>query len=119
MAFTLKFDFVLDNQVLALGINWLGELRRDGVVSSLVLDNETFVAFHALQNHRLLDRPGADILPLLLRRLVRLLFGVRCFPPRVPVICELLEEGCFEVGGLMEANVSGGVRRRAASADVP
>ena len=52
---TLKFDLVLDNQVLVLGVNRLRELGRDGMVSSLVLDNETFVAFHALQNHWFLD----------------------------------------------------------------
>lgn len=75
------------------------------MVSSLVLNNEAFVAFHALQNHRLLDRPGADILPLLLGRLVRLLFGVRCLPPRVPIICELLEKRSFEIGRLDEKSI--------------
>jgi hypothetical protein len=52
---TLKFDLVLNNQVLALGVNRLRELGRDGMMSSLVLDNETFVTLHSLQNHRLLD----------------------------------------------------------------
>src|SRR5262249_44759001 len=96
---------------LVLGVNRLRELGRDGMVSSLVLDNETFVAFHALKNHWFLDRPGADILPLLFGRLVSLLFGVRCLPPRVPIIGELLEEGSFEIGGLMKVNINRGVKR--------
>lgn len=103
---TLKFDLILNNQVLTLRINWFRKLGRDGMVSSLVFDNKAFVTLHALQNHWLLNRPGADILPLLLGRFVRLLFGVRCLPSRVPIICELLEEGSFEIGGLMKVNIS-------------
>lgn len=109
-AHTLKFDLVLDDQIFALGINWLCKLRRDGVVSSLVLDYEAFVAFHAFEDGWLLDGPGADILPFLFRRFVSLLLRVRCLPPRVPVVCKLLEEGGFEGCGLLDVRDDGRLR---------
>jgi hypothetical protein len=93
----LKLDLILNHQIFALGINGLRKFCRDGVVGSLVLDNKTFVAFHALVDGRFLDGPGADILPLLFSRLVGFLLRVGCLPPRIPVICELLEERSFEV----------------------
>lgn len=36
---TLQLDLILDNEVLALGVNWLLEDVGDGVVGSLVLSN--------------------------------------------------------------------------------
>lgn len=47
---TLEFGLVLNNQGLALVVNGLGELGRDGVVSSLVLENKTLVALDTAQD---------------------------------------------------------------------
>lgn len=73
---TLELNLVLHDQIFGLGINWLCKFRGDGVVSSLVLDYEAFVAFHAFEDGWLLDRPGAHILPFLFRRFVSLLLRV-------------------------------------------
>jgi len=70
------------------------------MMGSLVLDNEAFVALNALENGRLFNRPSADVLPLLLSVLIGFFLGVRCLPSCIPVICELLEEGSLEFGGL-------------------
>lgn len=69
----MKLDLVLDDEVLALGVNWLRKLGRNSMVSSFVLGNQTLVAFNALEDCGFLDRPGANVLPLLFRGLVRLL----------------------------------------------
>jgi hypothetical protein len=91
---TLEFDLVLNNQWLVLWVNWLRELGRDGVVSSLVLDYKTFVANHAIEDRWLLDSPVADKCPLLgILFLVILLLCVRSLPPGFPIVCELFEEG--------------------------
>jgi len=65
----------------------------------LVLEDQTLVAVHAAKNRGLLDRPGSDILPLLLGLL---LLGVRDAPSALPVVGELLEEGGLEGCGLTE-----------------
>jgi hypothetical protein len=69
-------------------------------VSSLVLDNETLVALDALQDSGLLDGPGTDVRPLLVVGL-DVLLCVRGLPSALPVVCELLEEGSLECGGLV------------------
>lgn len=100
---TLKLDFVLDYERLLLGINGLGELGRDGVVSSLVLENQALVTFDTLVDGGLLDLPVANKGPLFLSVAalgVDFLFGVRCLPSCGPVVGELLKEWGFEAGGL-------------------
>jgi hypothetical protein len=99
---TLKLDFVLDDERLALGVHGLRELGRDGMMGGLVLDDQTFVALNALQLGRLLDGPVADVGPFLLGAGACLLFllGVRRLPPCVPVICELFKERGLQTGGL-------------------
>ena len=97
---TLKFDFVLDNEGLALVVNDLGKLGRNGMMSGLVFENETLVTLHALEDCRLFDRPGADIGPVLVSVC---LFCVRGLPSCLPVIGELLQKRSFYAGGLEEA----------------
>jgi hypothetical protein len=86
----LKLDFILDNQGFALCIDGLWELGRDGMMSSLVFDNETFVTFHTIEDTGFFNSPVANIGPLFLGALLLFLFGMRRFPPCVPVIGELL-----------------------------
>jgi len=111
---TLKLDFVLDDESLALVINLLGELGRDGVVSGRVLDNKTLIALHSLVDGRLLDRPLADIGPFLLifARAGHVLLGVRWLPSLLPVVGELLEEASLDGGGLKDRVSIGGEGRR-------
>jgi hypothetical protein len=101
----LWLDLVLNNQSLALVVDLLGELRRDGMVSCDVLDNQTLVANHAVEHGRFLDSPFTDVGPILLRLGV-LLLGVRGSPSRVPIGSELLEEGSFNGSRLIESRSS-------------
>ena len=96
---TLELDLVLDNQGVTLVVDDLGEFGRDGMVGSLVLEDESFVAFHALEHRRLFHRPGTDVGPFLVVSL-DVLLCVRRLPPAFPVVCELFEERGLEVGGL-------------------
>lgn len=95
---TLELDLILDNESLALVVNLLGELGRDGVVSSRVLDNKTLVTLHALVDLGLLDSPLADVGPFLL--VLAVLLGVGRVPSGLPVVGELLKERSLEGGGL-------------------
>jgi len=95
---TLKLDLILDDQGLALGVNLLGELGRDGMVSGSVLHDQTGITLHALVNRRLLDSPLADVGPLLIA--LNVFLGMRGLPPLVPALGELLEEWSFELGWL-------------------
>lgn len=70
-------------------------------MGSLVLDDETLVALDALQDSGLLDGPVADVGPLLVVGL-DVLLCVRGLPSALPVVCELLEEGRLECGGLAQ-----------------
>lgn len=96
---TLRLDLILDNQGLAFVINLLGEFRRDGVVGSRVLHDETLVSVDALKDRGFLNGPFTDVGPVLFRLGVILLRMGWC-PPRFPVIGELLEEGSFQGGRL-------------------
>jgi len=87
----------LDDEGVVLVRDSLGELGGDGVVGGLVLQYEALVAVQATEDRRLLDIPRADVRPLFLRVL---LLGVGSLPPAVPIVCELLEEGSFQGGGL-------------------
>jgi hypothetical protein len=96
---TLQLDLVLDHQGLTLGVDLLGELGRDGVVGSGVLDDKTLVAFHAFVDGGLLNCPLADVCPFLVAAL-GVLLGVRRLPPLLPVVGELLKEGGLKLGRL-------------------
>lgn len=96
---TLKLHFILDNEGLALVVDGLGEFGRNGVVSGLVLDDQTVVSLNALENGRLLNGPGTDVSPFFLAVLDVLLSG-RWLPPRFPVVGELFQEGSFQGSGL-------------------
>lgn len=98
---TLELDLVLDNEGVVFVVDLLGELRRNGVVSRLVLEHETLVALDTLEHAGLLNRPGADVCPLLLGGLVVLL-GVRDLPARFPVVGELFVERCLDGSRLLE-----------------
>lgn len=94
----MRLDFVLNHQGLALVVNLLGELGRDGVVSSSVLHDQTLVALNTLEDGGLLDCPFTDVSPLILG--LGILLCVGRLPPRIPAVCELFQEGSFEVGRL-------------------
>lgn len=84
----MKLDLILDDEFLALSVDGLAELGRNGVMSSLVLRYETLVPINALVDGRLLYGPLANILPFLLFVFcVFLCMG--CLPPCLPVVCEL------------------------------
>lgn len=69
------------------------------MMSSGIFDYKAFVALNGLQYMRLLDRPCTNIGPFLIGFGVFLL-RVRWFPPRVPIVGELLKERCFDFGRL-------------------
>lgn len=96
---TLKLDFILYNKGVVLVVNGLGKFGGNGVMSSLVLDNKALVTLHAFEDGGLLHRPGANVCPLLVISL-DILLCVRGLPSVFPVVCELFEEGSFELGRL-------------------
>lgn len=106
---TLKLHLVLNNEGLALVVNLLGELGRDGVVSGGVLDDKTLVALNSLVLVGLLNSPLANVGPFLfLLSLVgaaSVLLGVRRLPSRLPVIGELLQEVRLDGGRLRNENL--------------
>ena len=63
---TLQLDLVLDDESLALVVNCLWEFGGNSVMSSGVLDDETLVTLHSLEDLWFLNGPLADVLPLLL-----------------------------------------------------
>jgi hypothetical protein len=84
------------------------------MVSSLVLDYKTLVSDHSVENSGLLDGPIANVGPLLSGfGLVVLLLCVRSLPSALPVICELFEEGRFEVCGLGRVSSEGPLKGQA------
>jgi hypothetical protein len=91
----LRLDFILDHQGLALVVNLLGELGRDGVVGGRVLHHQTLVALNSLEDGGLLNSPLANEGPVLIGLGVVLL-RVRELPPGLPVVGELLQEGSLE-----------------------
>lgn len=101
---TLKLDLVLNNQGLVLVVNWLRKLGRNSVVSSRILDNKTSVAFHTLEDMWLLDSPLANVCPLLiLLGTLHVLLCMGWLPSLLPIIRELLEEVCLDVGWLSQS----------------
>ena len=66
------------------------------MVGGLVFEHEALVALDCAERGGLLDGPLADVLPLLLG----ILLCVRDAPSVLPVVCELLEEGSLDCGGL-------------------
>jgi hypothetical protein len=97
----LKLNFILHNKGLAFIVNLLGELGRDSVMGCGVLDNETFVTLHTLEDSRLLNCPLSNVRPfLVLVGTLRVLCGMGRLPPGLPVICELLQEIGFNRRGL-------------------
>jgi hypothetical protein len=66
----LELDLVLDDEGVILVGDGLVELAGDGVVGSLVLEDETLVALDAAEDRGLLDGPLAVVSPLLLGALL-------------------------------------------------
>ena len=60
VATLLVLDFILNDQRFFTEVNSLGEIGRNGVVSSFVLRHETLTAFDN-SNGRFLDCPFADV----------------------------------------------------------
>lgn len=105
---TLELDFILDDKGLALVIDLLGELGRDGMVSSRVLDNKTLLALHTLIFSRLLNCPLANVGPFLLFTLLRascVLLGGGGLPTLLPALGELFKERGLKCGGLKGGGV--------------
>ena len=98
----LGLNLILDHQGLPLVVNLLGELGGDSVVSSRVLDDQTLVALNTLEDSGLLDRPLANVGPVLIGLGV-ILLCVRALPSGLPVVGELLKEGSLK-GGRLERN---------------
>ena len=69
------------------------------MVSCWVLHNQTLILLNSFEDMGLLNGPLADVCPFL--GCLRIFFlGVGRFPPLFPVVCELFEEVCFDVGRL-------------------
>ena len=98
----MKLDLVLHNKCFALVVNLLWELGRDGMMSSSVLDYQTLITLHSLEDGWLLDGPFADVCPLLILFLgtFGVLLGVGRLPSGLPVICKLFNEVCLQLGRL-------------------
>lgn len=71
------------------------------MMSCWVFYNQTLILFNGLEDMRLLNRPLADVCPFL-GSLRIFFFGVGRFPSCLPVVCELFEEVCFDVGRLYD-----------------
>lgn len=61
---TLKLDFILNHKGLALVVDLLGELGRNGVVGGGIFHHQAHVALHAFEDMWLLHSPGSDIGPV-------------------------------------------------------
>ena len=96
---TLKLNLVLYNKSLAFVVDLGGKFGGDGMMSSRVLHDKTFVALHASVDSWLLYGPLSNVRPILVALGV-LLLGMRRCPSRLPVVSELFEEGRFQSGGL-------------------
>ena len=68
-------------------------------MSGWVLYDQTLILLNSLEDMRLLNRPLADICPFFGSLRVFLL-RMRGFPACFPVVCELFEEICFDIGRL-------------------
>ena len=92
MESTLKLDFILHNQGFAFIVDLLWEFGRDGMVGSSVLDNETLITLHPLEDDWLLDGPFSNICPLLILLLSTfgVLLGVGRLPSGLPITGKLL-----------------------------
>ena len=90
---TLFLGLILNNEGLALVVDRLGEFGGDGVVGCLVLEDKSLVASNAAKDSRLLYGPCANVGPFLL---CVLLLCMGNTPSVLPVVCELLQEGCLE-----------------------
>ena len=62
----LKLDLILHHESVVFIRDGLVELGRDGVVGSLVLQNQALVAVNPSERSGLLDLPLSHVLPLLL-----------------------------------------------------
>jgi hypothetical protein len=76
---------------------------RNGMVCSGILDDESFLPDHALQNVGFLDGPLSDVAKLLLAGLY-LLGGMGRRPPFRPIGCELFDKQSLDRGGLYVSN---------------
>lgn len=99
---TLHLDLVLNNEGLSLVVNLLGEFGRNGVMGSCVLDNETFITLHTLEDVGLLYSPFSNISPFffLFARTLCVFLGVGWLPSCFPVIGELFNEVAGNLGRL-------------------
>lgn len=97
----MKLDFVLYDESLALVVNLLGELGGDSVMGSCVLNNETLITLHTLENRWLLYSPFSNVSPLLIFvGAFGILLSMRWLPPGLPVVCELLNKVTLDGGRL-------------------
>jgi hypothetical protein len=100
----LELNLVLDNESLALVLNWFWELGRNSMMGRGILNHKTLITLHSLVYIWLLYSPLANICPLLIIiRALGVLLGMRRLPSLLPVICELLNEVCLESGRLQKS----------------
>lgn len=98
VAACLVFDFVLNNKGFVLEVNGLREGSGDSVVGGFVLGNKAQVTLDGT-DEGLLDLPFADIAEGLATN-GTLLGRLRGCPAFTPVLSELFDEGCLDLGGL-------------------
>lgn len=95
----LEFGFILDDEGLALGVDWLCDGSRDGVVSGLVFGDESLVADDGDLFERFLNGPFANVGEGLSAD-GGLFSCLGWSPAFLPVAGELFEERGFDSGGL-------------------
>lgn len=91
----MKLNLVLNNKGFILVVNFLWEFGGDCMMSGLVLDDETLITNHAIEDGWLLDVPLSNIGPFFFGGLVILLCA-RNFPSSLPVVGELFKERSFD-----------------------
>jgi hypothetical protein len=79
------------------------------MVGGGVLQHQALVPLDGLEDGGLLNRPLANVRPVLFRLRV-LLLGVGRSPSLLPVVGKLLEEGGFDGSGLIESLAGGELR---------
>lgn len=95
----LEFGFILDDEGLALGVDWLYDGSRDGVVGGLVFGDESLVADDGDLFERFLNGPLANVGEGLSAD-GGLFSCLGWSPAFLPVTGELFEERGLDISGL-------------------
>lgn len=107
----MEFDLILNDQGLALVVNLLREFRRNGMMGSCVLYDQTLIALHSLVNVWFFDGPFTDVCPLLIFvGAFGVLLGVRRLPSCLPIVRELLDKVALNFSRLFEGTLASNCR---------